>query len=157
MLLHVLADEHIRLETAGDAGLAVEGEPFGPLQMLATSLALCTASVIQSYAETANLDAQGFAVEVRWVYAEDPHRVGQYHLTLHLPSSLPAARHRAVLRAAEACTVHATLLHQPAIDTDLQTFDPAEADPHAGHQHHAEHEHHTEHEPQTEHRHEHEA
>ncbi len=151
MLVHVLADEHIRLETAGDAGMAVEGEPFGPLQMLATSLALCTASVIQSYAETANLDVVGFAVEVRWVYVEDPHRVGHYHMTLHLPSSLPAARHRAVLRAAEACTVHATLLHRPAIDTDLQTFDPAEVDPHAGHEHHAEPE------PQTEHRHEHEA
>jgi putative redox protein len=124
----ILAEEHIRLETtAPDAGLAIHGEPFGPLQMLATSLALCTASTIQSYADTAKLDVAGFSVEIRWQYADAPYRVGGYEMTLHLPDHLPVARQRAIARAADTCTVHQTLHHSTQVATTIQTFgdDPA--------------------------------
>ena len=136
MQLHILTDEHIRLDTAGGGdGLTVEGENFGPLQMLAASLALCTVSVIHSYAETANLDLEGLAVELRWEYAEEPYRVGRYDMTLHLPESLPTARHRPILRAAETCTVHHTLQHPPTIATAIETFIAVD-DGHAAHHHH---------------------
>lgn len=136
MLLRILEETHIRLESgAGDNGLAVEGETFGPLQMLATSLALCTASVVQAYGETARLSLEGFAVEVEWEYVEDPHRVGAYTMTLYLPEALSTARHRAILRAAETCAVHRTLTHPPTIKTELATFEPE------AHHHHHEHDH----------------
>ena len=139
MLVRILDETHVRLDTdAGGEGLAVEGENFGPLQMLATSLALCTVSVVHSYGETAGLDLTGFAVEVWWEYVDDPYRVGHYDMTVHVPEGLPAARHRAIIRAAETCTVHHTLTHSPVIETRLATFTPGE---HAAHHHH----HHTEH------------
>ena len=139
MQLVMLDETHIRLDTAaGGEGLSIEGDDFGPLPMLATSLALCTASVIYAYAETAQLDVDGFAVEVRWDYAENPYRVGRFDLTLHLPESVPAARHRAILRAADTCTVHQTLTHSPTIETVVQTFSPGQGQ----HTHnHAEHRH----------------
>jgi uncharacterized OsmC-like protein len=141
MLVRILDETHVRLETdAGGDGLAVEGENFGPLQMLATSLALCTVSVVHSYGETAGLDLTGFAVEVWWEYVDDPYRVGHYDMTVHVPEGLPAARHRAIIRAAETCTVHHTLTHSPVIETRLATFTPGE---HAAHHHH--HHHDTEH------------
>jgi uncharacterized OsmC-like protein len=143
MQLVMLGDTHIRLDTAaGGEGLSIEGDDFGPLPMLATSLALCTASVIYAYAETAQLDVDGFAVEIRWDYTDNPHRVGRFDLTLHLPESVPAARHRAILRAADTCTVHQTLTHPPAVETVVQTFTPEQV-PHI-HNH-------------PEHRHDHEA
>lgn len=124
MQITVLAPDHLRLDTAlGDDGLSVEGE-FGPLQMLAASLALCTASVTHTYAETASFDLFGLAVEIRWDYADDPYRVGRYDITLHLPESVPVARHRAIIRAADTCTVHQTLTHSPTIETVVQTFTP---------------------------------
>jgi putative redox protein len=136
MQLAILGPQHIRLDTADGADdLAVQGGPFGPLQMLAASLALCTLSVVASYAETARLDIDGIAIEVVWSYADDPYRVGRYELTLHLPQSLPAARHRAVIRAAHTCTVHQTMLHAPAFETTIRTFDPAQAPP-VEHHHH---------------------
>ena len=139
MQLVMLDETHIRLDTAaGGEGLSIEGDDFGPLPMLATSLALCTASVIYAYAETAQLDVDGFAVEVRWDYAENPYRVGRFDLTLHLPESVPAARHRAILRAADTCTVHQTLTHSPTIETVVQTFTPEQGQhmhSHAEHQH----------------------
>ena len=128
MQLVMLDETHIRLDTAaGGEGLSIEGDDFGPLPMLATSLALCTASVIYAYAETAQLAVDGFAIEVRWDYADDPYRVGHFDLTLHLPESVPASRHRAILRAADTCTVHQTLTHSPTIDTVVQTFAPEQA------------------------------
>ena len=139
MLLRILDETHIRVETNdGGEGLAVDGEPFGPLQMLATSLALCTVSVVQSYGETARLQLNGFAVEVDWVYADDPYRVGRFHMTLHLPEGMSTSRHRAIIRAAETCTVHHTLTHPPAIETELATFTP---EAHTHHHSHHEHDH----------------
>ena len=144
MLLTIIAEDHIRLDTGGEDGLVVEGESFGPLPMLAASLALCTVSVIQSYADGAGVDVAGFGVEVRWNYVEDPYRVGRYDVTLHLPTSVPQSRHRAIVRVADTCTVHATLIHPPAIETVVETFEPGQ---HADveHQHHHHH-HHSEHE-----------
>ncbi len=142
MLLHILADEHIRLETAaGGAGLAIDGENFGPLQMLAASLALCTASVIQAYAETAHLDLHEFAIEVRWEYVEDPYRVGRYDMTLHLPEGLSTARHRAIGRVANTCSIHNTLQHPPAIHTKIATLTGDKLHGHVHHHHHAHHHH----------------
>ncbi|HEV2125312.1 MAG TPA: OsmC family protein [Chloroflexota bacterium] len=122
MQLHILAHQHIRLKTAGD-GLEVIGESFGPLEMLATSLALCTASVVSTYAETAHLDLTGLEVEVRWEYVDQPYRVGAYTMTLHLPATVPEARRRPIMRAAETCTVHNTLVHPPRITTEVRSLE----------------------------------
>ena len=49
MQLVILDQQHIRLDTAdGGDELTIPGGPFGPLQMLAASLALCTLSVVVS-------------------------------------------------------------------------------------------------------------
>ncbi len=142
MLLTIIDEEHIRLDMGGEDGLNVEGDSFGPLPMLAASLALCSASVILSYAETAGLDMEGLSIDLRWEYVSDPHRVGRYDMTLHIPATVPETRHRAIVRAADTCTVHATLLHPPLIETTVQTFEPGER-PSVHHHHHhhpAEHE-----------------
>jgi uncharacterized OsmC-like protein len=140
MLLAILADNRLLLDSSiEDEELIVEGSPFGPMQMLAASLALCTASVIQSYATTASLDVDRLAIEVQWDFTEDPHRVGRFNLTLHLPDTVPAARHRAIIRAADTCTIHQTLSHSPAFETVVQTFTPREFTPSS--HHHAEHHH----------------
>lgn len=140
MQLVILSEEHLRLDTAVDGdGFSVEGGNFGALQMLGASLALCTASVIHSYAETANLDIYGLSVEIRWEYAEEPHRVGSYQMTLHLPESVPVARHHAIVRAANTCAVHNTLQHSPTIGTAVKVFASA-AEPADHHEHHHDHE-----------------
>ncbi len=133
MNLVILAEEHIRLETDNpDDGLNIDGEPFGPVQMLATSLALCTASAIQSYAQTAKLDISGLAIELHWEYADSPYRVSTYAMTLHLPDHLPEPRRRAFVRAADTCTVHQTLHHGAHVATTVQAFahiDASESEP----------------------------
>jgi uncharacterized OsmC-like protein len=120
MLLHILSEAHIRLEMEGEHGLEVVGEHLGPVQMLAASLALCTASVMHDYAATAHFHLHQFAIEVTWEYAEHPYRVGNMTMRLHVGADVPPSRQKALLRAAEQCTVHNTLTHGTHIDMTLE-------------------------------------
>lgn len=117
MKITLLSDDRIRVDdTPGP--LTVEAESaemqYSPFHMVASGLATCTLSVLESWASHANLDTTKLAVEVSWRYAEKPHRVGNYDVTLHWPG-LPEERRAAATRAAALCAVHNTLGHPPAI------------------------------------------
>lgn len=127
MLLTVLAEDHIRFELDAHDELNIAGAPFGALQMLAASLALCTAAVLLDYATTAQVHLHGLALDVRWHYAERPRRISEMQLTLRIGPELPPNRHAALLRAAEHCTVHATLTHGARITTHLEVADGQQA------------------------------
>lgn len=97
----------------GDA----DGEGFGPLQMFAASLVLCSASVLDAYARgVLETDVQRLSLRARWQYAERPHRVSRIDVTIRWPD-VPESRLEAVERAVASCTVHGTLEHPPEIET----------------------------------------
>jgi uncharacterized OsmC-like protein len=118
----LLSDERILLENTSGA-LTIEAESadmvYSPFHMVASGLATCTFSVLQSWASHANLDADDLAVEVQWKFAEKPHRVGSYDVVLHWPE-LPDNRRAAATRAAALCAVHSTLGHPPAIAVEVR-------------------------------------
>ncbi|HUF26184.1 MAG TPA: OsmC family protein [Gemmatimonadaceae bacterium] len=122
MKITLLSDHALRLD-ASEGPMTIEApsveQQYSPFHMLASALAYCTFSVMYSWATHARLDAAGLALEVRWEFAEDPHRVGAIHMTYEWPQ-LPEQRRSAALRVAETCAIHATLRHPPTI-----TFEPA--------------------------------
>jgi uncharacterized OsmC-like protein len=120
MLLKIFDDTHLRLELNGEDELEIGGAPFGALQMLATSLALCTGAVLHDYATAAQLVLEPFALEVRWRYAEHPRRVEHFDVEVLLGPHVPPSRHAALLRAAEHCPVHRTLTRGAKINTMLE-------------------------------------
>ncbi|MDB4916543.1 MAG: OsmC family protein [Gemmatimonadetes bacterium] len=89
-------------------------EVYSPFHMVASGLASCTMSVLQTWASHASLSTDDLSLEVQWRFAEDPHRVSDYDVIVTWPS-LPQNRRSAVTRVAELCTVHATLTHAPRI------------------------------------------
>lgn len=92
---------------------------YSALQMFATSLGLCTASVLMAYAEQISVATEGLQVRLRWQYAEKPFRVGGMEMDIVWPS-LPENRLRAAERAASQCTIHNTLHHPPELVTRVQ-------------------------------------
>jgi len=124
----LLSDDAIRLESA-PAELTIEAastaQTYSPFHMLASSLAYRTFSVMYAWATHVGLVTDDLAIEVRWTFADDPHRVGSMDLRFSWPS-LPAKRLEAARRVAEMCAVHATLQHPPAISIDGST-EPVEA------------------------------
>lgn len=133
MKITLLSDEAIRLESTGGAMTIEALEPeqsYSPFHMLASSLAYCTWSVLASWASHADISPDDLTLEVRWAFAEKPHRVGNVDLTFTWPS-LPANRREAAKRAAALCAIHATLTHPPAV-TIAQTEVAAPAPEMAG-------------------------
>ena len=121
MKIILLSDDAIRLEPI-PGPMTIEAlsaeQSYSPFHMLASGLATCTFSVMYAWATHASLDVDDLAVEVRWTFAEDPHRVDTMNVTFEWPS-LPPKRHAAARRVAEMCTIHATLLHPPTISVEL--------------------------------------
>lgn len=117
MKITLLGDDAIRLEPV-PGPLTIEAPSpeasYSPFHMLASGLASCTFSVLHSWATHAKLEVDDLALEVRWRFADDPHRVSDIDVRFEWPS-LPANRRTAATRVAEMCTVHATLLHPPRI------------------------------------------
>ncbi len=110
-----------RLRVQGGAGpLSVEADSaemtYSPGHMLASSLAVCTYSILQSWATNADIPAADLAVEVGFGYVEKPHRIGKMEVALDWPS-LPAERREAARRAAGLCPIHRTLHALPEVTT----------------------------------------
>jgi uncharacterized OsmC-like protein len=120
MKITLLADDAIRLEPI-PGPMTIEALTaemvYSPFHMLASSLATCTFSVIESWAHHAKLGLDDLTIDVRWTFGEEPHRVSDIAVTFDWPS-LPANRIAAARRVAELCTVHATLHHPPHVSIE---------------------------------------
>lgn len=87
---------------------------YGPFHMLGSSLAMCTFSVLQSWATNKKLRVDDLRIDVNWSFVEQPHRVGSMNVKLEWPS-LAADMWPRALRVANLCGVHNTLTHSPEI------------------------------------------
>ncbi len=116
----LLGEDSIRLEPT-DGPMNIEAlsaeQSYSPFHMLAGGLAYCTFSVLHSWASHAKISADDLAIDVKWTFAEDPHRVGTMDVRFNWPS-LPSNRLEAAKRVSEMCTIHATLHHPPTITID---------------------------------------
>lgn len=87
---------------------------YGPFHMLGSSLAMCTLSVLQSWATNKSIGVDDLRIDVGWSFVDKPHRVGSMSITLDWPS-LAADMWPRALRVARLCGVHNTLTHPPEI------------------------------------------
>ncbi len=121
MKISLIAEDAIRLEPI-PGPMTIEAasanQLYSPFHMLASGLAFCTYSVLASWASNAKLNADDIAVEVRWAFVEDPHRLGNIDTKIDWPS-LPPQRQNAACRVAELCAIHATLSHSPTLKTTV--------------------------------------
>ena len=123
MKLTLLGEDAIRLDPT-DGPMNIEAlsaeQSYSPFHMVGGGLAYCTFSVLYSWASHAKLQADDLTIDVKWTFAEDPHRVGSYEVRFNWPS-LPPNRLEAAKRVSEMCTIHATLHNPPTITIDGAT------------------------------------
>jgi hypothetical protein len=61
------------------------------------------------YCDRHQISTKGLSVGAEWLLAEQPHRVGQVTLAIHLPHRLTAEQSERLLKVAYGCTVHQSL------------------------------------------------
>lgn len=119
MKITLLGEDGIRLEPI-PGPMTIEADSadqrYSAFHMLASSLAFCTYSVLASWASNAKFASDDIAIDVKWTFVEDPHRVGDMDMRIEWPS-LPEARRSAASRVADLCAIHGTLTHPPTIKT----------------------------------------
>jgi uncharacterized OsmC-like protein len=86
-----------------------------PVELVPAALGTCVALYVQQFLTTRSLDATGMTVEVNTVGAANPNRISRFEVEVKIPGGVPEKYRDAVKRAAEGCTVHHTLTHEPEI------------------------------------------
>jgi uncharacterized OsmC-like protein len=126
MRILLIAEDRLRVD--GGAGpMSVEADSaettYSPAHMVGSGLAVCTLSVLHSWASHASLPVEDLALEVSWRYVEDPHRIGEWAVEIDWPS-LPENRRAAAERAASLCSIKKSLETPPTITSRVRV--PAE-------------------------------
>jgi uncharacterized OsmC-like protein len=111
MTIVLNAENDLTLQDFSDGELRVHAHDpevqFGALEMFATSLGLCTFSVVAGYGIQLGVDPSDVTIRLRWRYTEGP-RISDIEMDVAWPS-LPRSRLGAAQRAAAKCTLHNTL------------------------------------------------
>lgn len=90
-----------------------------PLELMPAALGTCIALFVRQFLATRNLDASGLAVQVFTAAETNPHRIGRFEVAVSIPKGVPEQYRDAVVRVAESCTVHHTLVHKPEIVVEV--------------------------------------
>src|SRR5512140_3020536 len=107
MKITLVGEDGIRLEpTTGPMTIEAESpdQLYSPFHMMASGLAFCTYSVLASWGSNAKMQSDDIAIEVRWTFADDPHRIGEVDMKIEWPS-LPEPRKPVAERVAALCAI----------------------------------------------------
>ena len=91
-----------------------------PAELFVASLGTCIGVYAARFCKRHNLPTEGMKVLMDWTVVKDPVRIGSIKAELHYPHSIPETERKGLLRMAEACFVHETILHKPEIVVELK-------------------------------------
>ncbi len=97
-------------ETEGGDGSAPE-----PFDLFLSSLGTCAGVYVLYFCESRGLPTDGITMDLDFERNEKTHAMEKILIHLHLPDQFPQKYRKAVVKAAEMCTVKRTLLNPPEI------------------------------------------
>ena len=107
-------------EIATDQGVDSGGEGAAPepFDYFLASLATCAAYYVMKFCEGRSIPTDGITVHQRWERNEEKKRLERISIRIEVPPEFPAKYHKALVRAADSCTVKKTLADPPEITTE---------------------------------------
>ncbi|MGD8464194.1 MAG: OsmC family protein [Anaerolineae bacterium] len=90
-----------------------------PPEFFVASLGSCVAALVANYCNNAGIDTEGLAVDVTFDKVEDPARLTNVQVLIHLPNGNVNGREKAILRVAERCPVHETICTMDTVKISL--------------------------------------
>ncbi len=91
-----------------------------PAELFIASLGTCIGVYAVRFCNRHNLPTAGLKVSLDWTVVKDPGRIGTIKAELHYPHDIPETEKKGLLRMAEACFVHESIVHPPEIVVELK-------------------------------------
>ena len=92
-----------------------DGSAPEPFDLFLSSIGTCAGVYIVYFCESRDIPTDGISMTLRFERNEKSHLMEKIAIEIHLPPDFPDKYHKAVIRAAEMCTVKRTLMHPPEI------------------------------------------
>lgn len=96
-----------------------EGMSFSPTDLVAAAFGSCVLTTIAIVAERAGINVDGMHMRVEKHMQQEPRRIGNIPLTVHLPKALGEAERRRLEAAGRACPVHKSLHPEVQAETNF--------------------------------------
>jgi uncharacterized OsmC-like protein len=90
-----------------------------PPEFFVASLGSCVAALVANYCNHADIDTTDLSVDVTFDKADDPTRLANVQVLIHLPHGDVNGREKAILRVAERCPVHETICSLDSVQISL--------------------------------------
>jgi ribosomal protein S12 methylthiotransferase accessory factor len=102
-----------------DQGLDSGGEGTAPepFDYFLASLATCAGYYVLKFCESRSIPTDGISVHQGWD-RDESNKLVRIALSIRVPDGFPAKYQKALVRAANTCSVKKTLLHPPEITTE---------------------------------------
>jgi uncharacterized OsmC-like protein len=91
-----------------------------PTALFACSLSACIGALAHMYCRDMKIDSEGLTVEVTYDKLEKPTRLGKFKAKIKFPKSGWEERKGGILRAAERCPVHETIINHEGIEFTVE-------------------------------------
>lgn len=91
-----------------------------PAELFVASLGTCIGVYARRFCMRHNLPAEGLKVLLDWTVVKDPWRIDAIKVEIHYPHNISENEKKGLLRLAQACFVHETILHKPEIVVELK-------------------------------------
>ena len=92
---------------------------MSPVELFVGSVAGCVGYFVGRYCDRHQIPTKGLNVEAEWSMAEQPHRVGEITLAIHLPHKISSEQRERLLKVAHGCTVHQSIAVPAKIAIEL--------------------------------------
>lgn len=92
-----------------------DGSAPEPYDLFLSSIGTCAGVYIVYFCESRDIPTQDISMTLRFQRNETSHLMEKIAIEIHLPPAFPDKYRKAVIRAAEMCTVKRTLTHPPEI------------------------------------------
>jgi len=103
------------IETDQPASEGGEGSAPEPYDLFLSSLGTCAGVYIVYFCESRKIPTDGLSMTLRFERSQESHLVETIAIDIQLPAGFPEKYRKAVVRAAQMCTVKRSLAHPPEI------------------------------------------
>lgn len=97
-----------------------------PAELFIAALGSCIGGVVADHCQRLNLDMRGMAIDVTFNEVEEPTRLANLRVTIHLPHCTCDGQEEAILQLTEHCSIYESLGMLKGIQIELVDQNSAE-------------------------------